>query len=101
MPCNSGQSREHKTLYLCGICNPRQAPATPDRTLEMSSKAVRAVVQDPYFIISGRTSDCHLRRFFLAEKARLPASFWALQLCHSLPFLVSLLLEPAVNEGAH
>src|SRR5215208_7880158 len=28
IPCNSGQSREHKTLYLCGICNPRQAPGS-------------------------------------------------------------------------
>jgi hypothetical protein len=59
------------------------------------------VVQDPYFIISRRTSRCHSRRFSLAEKARLPAWILAFPLCHNLPFLVSLLLEPAVNEGAH
>jgi hypothetical protein len=43
----------------------------------------------------------HSRRTSLAEKPRLPAAFWAFPLCHSLPFLVPLLLEPAVNEGAH
>ena len=52
-------------------------------------------------IISRRTSRCYSRRFSLAEKARLPASILAFPLCHSLPFLVSLLLEPAVYEGAH
>jgi hypothetical protein len=59
------------------------------------------VVQDPYLIISRRTSRCYSRRFSLAEKPRLPASILVFPLCHSLPFLVSLLLEPAVNEGAH
>src|SRR5215212_11979676 len=33
MTCNSGQGGEHKTLFLCGICNPVQRSATPDRTL--------------------------------------------------------------------
>jgi hypothetical protein len=61
----------------------------------------RDVVQDPYFIIARKTSRCHSRRFFLAEKLRLPAAFGAFPLCHNLPFLVSMLLEPAVNEGAH
>jgi hypothetical protein len=59
------------------------------------------VVQDPYFIISRKTSRCHSKRFSLAEKPQLPASFLAFPLCHSLPFLVSLLLEPVVNEGAY
>src|SRR5215217_3185982 len=33
IPCNTGQSREYETAYLCGICNPVQRPATTDRTL--------------------------------------------------------------------
>ena len=61
----------------------------------------RDVVQDPYFIIARKTSRCHSRCFSLAEKLRLPAAFWAFPLCHNLPFLVYLLLEPSVNEGAH
>lgn len=48
-----------------------------------------------------KTSRRHSRRTSLAEKPRLPAAFGAFPLCHSLPFLVPLLLEPAVNEGAH
>ena len=59
------------------------------------------MVQDPYFIFPGRTSRCYSRGVSLAEKARLPAAIWAFPLWHSLPFLVSLLLEPAVNKGAH
>ena len=47
------------------------------------------------------TSHRHSRRTSLAEKPRLPAAFGAFLIGHSLPFLVSLLLEPAVNEGAH
>jgi transcriptional regulator with XRE-family HTH domain len=35
IPCNSGQSREQKIAYLCGICKPLQPSATTDRTLVM------------------------------------------------------------------
>jgi hypothetical protein len=41
IPCNSGQCREQKTSYLRGIRKPVQLPATSDRTLVMSRKAVR------------------------------------------------------------
>jgi hypothetical protein len=41
------------------------------------------------------------RRSSFAEKVWLPAAFGASPLGNRLPFLVSLLLEPAVNEGAH
>jgi hypothetical protein len=41
IPCNSEQSREQRTAYLCEICKPVQHSATPDRTLVMSRKAVR------------------------------------------------------------
>jgi hypothetical protein len=34
-PCNTWQSREHKTLYLCGNCKLVQRPETTDRTLVM------------------------------------------------------------------
>jgi hypothetical protein len=43
----------------------------------------------------------HSRLTSLAEKSRLPAAFGACPIGHGLPFPVSLLLEPAVNEGAH
>jgi hypothetical protein len=33
--CNSEQSREQITLYLCGMCKPPQPSATTDRTLVM------------------------------------------------------------------
>src|SRR5215204_3249572 len=33
MPCNSGQTREQESAKKCGICNPLQPSATPDRTL--------------------------------------------------------------------
>src|SRR5215213_912740 len=33
MPCNSEQSREQRTAYLCEFCKPVQPSATPDRTL--------------------------------------------------------------------
>jgi hypothetical protein len=51
-------------------------------------------------VIAGKASRCYLRRSSLAEKAWL-AAFGAFLLCHRLPFLVPLLLEPAVNEGTH
>jgi hypothetical protein len=47
------------------------------------------------------TSHCHSRLTSLAEKPRLPSAFGAFSIGHSLPFLVCLLLEPPVNEGAH
>jgi hypothetical protein len=43
------------------------------------------------------TSRRHSRGISFAEKSRLPAAF---PVEHSLPFLISLLSEPAVNEGA-
>ena len=43
----------------------------------------------------------HSRLTSVAEKPRLPAVFGTSPIGHSLPFLISLLLEPAVNEGAH
>jgi hypothetical protein len=47
------------------------------------------------------TSRRHSRCTSLAEKPRLPAAFGTFPIGHSLPYLASLLLEPAVNEGAH
>src|SRR5215210_6622355 len=41
MPCNTGQRREQKTLFLCGICKPMQRSATTDRTLVMSRSTSR------------------------------------------------------------
>jgi hypothetical protein len=46
------------------------------------------------------TSRRHSRRTSITEKPRLTAAFGAFPIRHSLPFLVCLLLEPAVNEGA-
>jgi hypothetical protein len=43
----------------------------------------------------------HSRCTSLAEKPQLPAPFWAFLIEHSLPYVVCLLLEPAVNEGTH
>jgi hypothetical protein len=43
----------------------------------------------------------HSRLTSVAEKPRLPVVFGTFPIGHSLPFLISLLLEPAVNEGAH
>jgi hypothetical protein len=34
--CNTLQPVAEKTAWKCGICNPRQAPATLDRSLVMS-----------------------------------------------------------------
>jgi hypothetical protein len=59
------------------------------------------VVRDPCSVTAMKTSRRHSRRTSLAEKPRLPAAFGSFPLCHSLSFLVPLLLEPAVNEGAH
>jgi hypothetical protein len=59
------------------------------------------VVRDLCSVIAMKTSRRHSRRTSLAEKPRLPAAFGAFPLCHSFPFLVPLLLEPAVNERAH
>src|SRR5215212_6332855 len=39
--CNTGQTREEKVAYLCGICNPKQTLATPELSLVMSRSAVR------------------------------------------------------------
>src|SRR5215217_2875912 len=50
IPCNSEQSREQRTAYLCGICKPVQHSATIDRTLVMSGKAVR--VRSPALFFS-------------------------------------------------
>jgi hypothetical protein len=47
------------------------------------------------------TSRRHSRCTPLTKKSRLPAPFWAFLIEHSVPFLICLLLEPAVNEGAH
>ena len=41
MPCNSGQHREQKSLFLCGIRNAVQPSATTDHALVMSRSAVR------------------------------------------------------------
>src|SRR5215210_7128687 len=49
MPCNTGQRREQKTLFLCRICKPLQRPATTDRTLVMSRSAVRVRSSAPLF----------------------------------------------------
>ena len=51
--------------------------------------------------VTTRTSRRHLRLTSLAEKSRLPAAFGAFPIGHTLPFLVSLLLEQAVNESTH
>ena len=51
--------------------------------------------------IAGQAFRCRSRRYFLAEKPRLPAAFGASPFGHRLPSLVPLLLEPAVDEGAH
>jgi len=51
-------------------------------------------------VMARKASRRYLRRSSLAEKTWL-AAFGASLLCHRLPFLVPLLLEPAVNEGTH
>ena len=39
--CNGGLHREQRTAYICAFCKPVQRLATTDRTLVMSSSAVR------------------------------------------------------------
>ena len=47
------------------------------------------------------TSCRHSRCTSLTEKPRLPAAFGIFPIGYGLPFLICLLLEPAVNESAH
>jgi hypothetical protein len=61
----------------------------------MLSDAVRGLS------VTTSSSRRHSRLTPLAEKSRLPSAFGIFPIEHSLPFLISLLLEPAVNEGAH
>ena len=53
----------------------------------MLSDAVRGLS------VTTSSSRCHSRLTPLAEKSRLPSAFGIFPIGHSLPFLISLLLE--------